>query len=39
VTLADKASPDLIAYFVLGQVPMYFLPVLALPVYRRLLRT
>jgi hypothetical protein len=24
---------------VLGQVPMYFLPVLALPVYRRLLRT
>ena len=36
VVLADKASPDLIAYFVLGQVPMYFLPVVALPIYRRL---
>jgi bile acid:Na+ symporter, BASS family len=39
VILADKASPDLIAYFVLGQVPMYFLPVVALPIYRRLMRT
>lgn len=38
VILADKASPDLIAYFVLGQVPMYFLPVVALPIYRRLTR-
>ena len=38
VTLADKASPELIAYFVIGQVPMYFLPVIALPVYRRLMR-
>jgi len=38
VTLADKATPDLIAVFVLGQVPMYFLPVIAFPVYRRLMR-
>jgi BASS family bile acid:Na+ symporter len=38
VTLADRASEDLIAVFVLGQVPMYFLPVIALPLYRRLLR-
>lgn len=37
VTIADKASPELIAYFVLGQVPMYFLPVVALPVYRRII--
>ena len=37
VVLADKASPELIAYFVLGQVPMYFLPVIALPIYRRLI--
>jgi BASS family bile acid:Na+ symporter len=39
VVLADKASPELIAYFVLGQVPMYFLPVVALPIYRRLIAT
>ncbi len=38
VVLADKASPELIAYFVLGQVPMYFLPVVALPIYRRLIK-
>ncbi len=37
VTLGDRASPELLAFFVLGQVPMYFLPVFALPVYRRLL--
>lgn len=37
VVLADRASPELIAYFVLGQVPMYFLPVIALPIYRRLI--
>ena len=36
VVLADKASAELIAYFVLGQVPMYFLPIIALPIYRRL---
>jgi BASS family bile acid:Na+ symporter len=39
VVLADKASAELIAYFVLGQVPMYFLPVVALPIYRRLIGT
>ena len=38
VVLADKASPELIAYFVLGQVPMYFLPVIALPIYRKLMK-
>ncbi len=37
VTLADRASPELVAVFVLGQVPMYFLPVIALPLYRRLI--
>jgi bile acid:Na+ symporter, BASS family len=39
VTLADTAPPELLVCFVLGQVPMYFLPVIALPVYRRLMRT
>lgn len=39
VTLADRASPELVVCFVLGQVPMYFLPVVALPVYRRLMHT
>lgn len=39
VTLADTAPPELLLCFVLGQVPMYFLPVVALPVYRRLMRT
>lgn len=39
VTLADRAPPELLVCFVLGQVPMYFLPVVALPVYRRLMRT
>jgi BASS family bile acid:Na+ symporter len=38
VTLADRASPELVAVFVLGQVPMYFLPVVALPLYRKLMR-
>lgn len=38
VTLADRAPPELVVCFVLGQVPMYFLPVVALPVYRRLMR-
>ncbi len=38
VTLADRASPELVAVFVLGQVPMYFLPLIALPLYRRLIR-
>ena len=38
VTLADRAPPGLLVCFVLGQIPMYFLPVVALPVYRRLMR-
>ncbi|MDF1721926.1 MAG: hypothetical protein P1U65_14740 [Minwuia sp.] len=36
VTLADKADPDTIMYFAVGQAPMYTLPVLLTPVYRRL---
>jgi bile acid:Na+ symporter, BASS family len=38
VTLADRALPELLVCFVLGQIPMYFLPVIALPIYRRLMR-
>lgn len=38
VTLADRATPELMVCFVLGQVPMYFLPMVSLPVYRRLMR-
>lgn len=38
VTLADRAPPELLVCFILGQIPMYFLPVVALPVYRRLMR-
>ena len=38
VTLADRAPPELLVCFVLGQIPMYFLPVVALPVYCRLMR-
>jgi BASS family bile acid:Na+ symporter len=38
VTLADRAPPELLVCFVLGQIPMYFLPVVALPVYSRLMR-
>ncbi len=37
VVLADRAPMELIAYFVLGQVPIYFLPALLLPVYRRII--
>lgn len=36
VTMADKADPDTIMYFAVGQAPMYMLPVLLTPVYRRL---
>lgn len=39
VTLADRAPPELLVCFVLGQIPMYFLPIVALPIYRRLMRT
>ncbi|WP_281018390.1 MULTISPECIES: hypothetical protein [unclassified Minwuia] len=34
VTLADRAEPDTIMYFAVGQAPMYTLPVLLTPVYR-----
>ena len=37
VTLGDRASAELAAFFVLGQIPMYFLPVVALPLFRRML--
>jgi len=39
VTLADRAPPELLVVFILGQVPMYFLPVVALPIYRRLMQS
>jgi len=37
VALADKADFDVIVFFALGQIPMYMLPALLGPVYRRLL--
>ena len=37
VALADKAGIDLIVFFAIGQIPMYTLPVLLRPIYRRLL--
>jgi BASS family bile acid:Na+ symporter len=36
--LADRADFDVVVFFAIGQVPMYTLPVLLLPLYRRLLR-
>jgi BASS family bile acid:Na+ symporter len=36
--LADRADFDVVVFFALGQIPMYTLPALLLPVYRRLLR-
>jgi bile acid:Na+ symporter, BASS family len=38
VTLADKAEFDVILYFAVAQIPMYVLPGLLTPLYRRLLR-
>lgn len=35
--LGDKASPDLAVFFALAQLPMYMLPLVAVPIYRRLL--
>jgi BASS family bile acid:Na+ symporter len=35
--LADQASVDLAVFFALGQLPMYMLPLVAVPVYQRLL--
>jgi len=37
VALADKADFDVIVFFALAQIPMYMLPALLGPVYRRLL--
>ena len=36
--LADRAEFDVVVYFAVAQIPMYTLPVLLLPVYRRFLR-
>ena len=37
VALADKADFDVIVFFAMAQIPMYMLPALLAPVYRRLL--
>ncbi len=37
VALGDKADFDVIVFFALGQIPMFILPGLLMPVYRRLL--
>ena len=37
VALADKAEFDVIVFFAMAQIPMYMLPALLQPVYRRLL--
>jgi len=37
VALADKADFDVIVFFAMAQLPMYMLPVLLRPIYRRLL--
>jgi BASS family bile acid:Na+ symporter len=37
VALADKAQFDVIVFFAMAQIPMYMLPALLSPVYRRLL--
>lgn len=36
--LADRADFDVVVFFALAQIPMYTLPALLLPAYRRLLR-
>lgn len=36
ITLADRAEPDVIMYFAVAQIPMYVLPALLTPIYRRL---
>lgn len=36
--LADRADFDVVVFFAIGQIPMYTLPALLLPLYRRLLR-
>jgi predicted Na+-dependent transporter len=37
VALADKANFDVIVFFAMAQIPMYMLPALLSPIYRRLL--
>jgi BASS family bile acid:Na+ symporter len=37
VALADKADFDVIVFFAMAQIPMYMLPALLQPIYRRLL--
>jgi BASS family bile acid:Na+ symporter len=36
--LADRAPLDTVVFFALAQVPMYMLPTIAVPLYRRLLK-
>lgn len=36
--VSESASYDLLVYFVVGQFPIYILPLVALPIYRRLVR-
>ena len=36
VALADEASFDTVMFFALGQIPMYMLPALLMPLYRRI---
>lgn len=36
-TLADTAPMDLVIYFAIAQLPMYMLPLFALPIYRRVI--
>jgi BASS family bile acid:Na+ symporter len=37
VALADKADFDVIVFFAMAQIPMYMLPAVLRPIYRRLL--
>lgn len=39
VALADKANFDIVMFFALGQIPMYMLPALLGPLYRRAVRS
>ena len=36
--VSESASYDLLVYFVVGQFPIYTLPLIAVPIYRRLVR-
>ena len=37
--LADKADFDVVVFFAVGQLPMYILPALLRPIYRRMMRS